>query len=382
VRACPRARPTMSGPTVKPCPARHCDRRAGARARRAHRRWRPAGPLTQGSTGACQRPHGMPRMPASGQRGARGAGGQPTWVATRWWCTRPVASSGEMATRSGPAAGASASVSRPPHVHRSGPCTHTNLELPFIPQPPLICHQCLRLPVTLHPTRSYLTRKYMQGMREGLLVKQTANARWQALLPARRPAARRRTRRAVGEHQQRDAVVDRGAGLAADAVERRLQAGRALGRGPGRVQRGRAPAAVVHALERVQLRRPQDRLLQLEPARKPRRVCRPCLRQRKRPMFVSKLALRALDILAFSIGIFSFLETHESPQGRPVRWRCTTCKTARQPAVTASRKSLKTSRTQMRPEREHGAAASPRGAAAAAAAGARACAPGRAGRCR
>ena len=58
---------------VEPCPARHRGRREGTRARRARQRRRPASPLMQGSSKACQRPHSTPRTRASRPRRGRAA---------------------------------------------------------------------------------------------------------------------------------------------------------------------------------------------------------------------------------------------------------------------------------------------------------------------
>ena len=72
--------------------------------------------------------------------------------------------------------------------------------------------------------------------------------------------------RAVGEHDERLAVVDGRFGLGADAVERLDHAGLAFVARPGDVDLARVPAAAVHALERGDLLVRQNRVRHAQPA--------------------------------------------------------------------------------------------------------------------
>jgi hypothetical protein len=75
-----------------------------------------------------------------------------------------------------------------------------------------------------------------------------------------------RTLGAVREDDELEAALDGGTGLVTDALQGGLQAAHALGDRPCGVNDLGGPAAQVHGLEGLHLRRPQDRLHQLQPA--------------------------------------------------------------------------------------------------------------------
>lgn len=75
-----------------------------------------------------------------------------------------------------------------------------------------------------------------------------------------------RTLGPVREDDELEAGLNGGTGLVADALQGGLQAALTLGDGPCGVDDLGGPAAQVHGLEGLHLRRPQDRLHQLQPA--------------------------------------------------------------------------------------------------------------------